>query len=180
MGGKIVKKEIWIYLLAFLSGVLFVNFFDGTMENSSYLLNRYTLMTLTFQEIVYEEYFIYILYLRLRSVIVLWALSKLLSEKLVKAGFAVGISILLGMVAAMSVLVNGIWGIWFFVVSFFPHIFFYGFAYRIWYSMTSSYKIEGERRRRRLLMLIILVLTIIGCACEAYISPVLLENIIKF
>ncbi len=175
-----MKKETWIYLLAFLSGVLFVNLLDGVIENSNYILNRYTLVTLTFQEIVYEEYFIHILCLRLRSAAVLWAISKLLPERLVKVGFAIAISILSGSVVAMSILANGIWGIWFFIVSLFPHIFFYGMAYGIWYSMPSSYKIEGERRANRLSTVLILVLTVIGCAFEAYISPILLENVIKF
>lgn len=175
-----MKKETWIYVLAFLGGVLLVNLLDSVTESGNYILNRYTLVTLTFQEIVYEEYFIYILCLRMRAVIALWALSKLFAERLVKVGVVIGISGLSGVMAAMSVLVNGIWGIWFFIMSIFPHIFFYGFAYRIWYGMSSSYKIESERRKKRLLMALMLVLVIIGCACEAYVSPVLLEHIIKF
>ena len=175
-----MKKETWIYLLAFLIGVLLVNLMDDAMGTGNSILNRYTLRTLTFQDIVYEEYFIYILCLRMRGVIALWALAKLLPERLVKTGVLIGICCLSGVMIAMSLLMNGIWGIWFFISSIFPHIFFYGFAYKIWYDMSSSYKIESERRKKRLLIVLIFVLILIGCASEAYVSPVLLEQVIKF
>lgn len=167
-----------MYILAFLGGVLLVNLLEGTMDISINILNRYTLAALTFQEIVYEEYFLYILLLRFRTLAGIWLFSKLLPQRFVKKGAVLGISFLAGCVAAMSILANGIWGMWFFVVSLFPHGILYGGAYGIWYH-ASPYKIEGNGKSNLWLGICILLLVFIGCVCEAYIGPVLMEKVIS-
>ncbi len=167
-----------MYILAFLGGVLLVNLLEGTMDTSSMILNRYTLAALTFQEIVYERYFLYILLLRFRTLAGIWLASKLLPQKFVKKGAVLSVSLLAGCVAAMSILANGIWGMWFFVVSLFPHSIFYGGAYGIWYH-ASPYRMEGNGNTRLLLGFCIVLLVFIGCVCEAYIGPILIEKIIS-
>ena len=165
-----------MYMLAFLSGVLLINLLEGTMDISTNILNRYTLSALTFREIVYEEYFLYILVLRFRTLAGLWLFSKLLPQRFVKKGTVFILCFLTGCVAAMSILVNGIWGMWFLVVSLFPHGIFYGVACGIWYH-SSPYKIEGKSHL--LWGFFIIIMVFVGCVCEAYIGPVLLEKIIS-
>ena len=172
------KKENGIYLLAFVCGIMLVNLLGNTTWANNSILNRYSLGTLSFREIVYEEYFLYILLLRFRTLAGIWLFSKLLPQRFVKKGAVLGISFLAGCVAAMSILANGIWGMWFFVVSLFPHGILYGGAYGIWYH-ASPYKIEGNGKSNLWLGICILLLVFIGCVCEAYIGPVLMEKVIS-
>ena len=175
-----MKRENWIYLLSFLFGIVMINLLASTTWINSSNLNRYSLASLSFRGIVYEEYFFHVFFLRMRTAFVLWVLTKLLPKKMVSAGFGVLSCCMLGGVLAFMILVNGLWGILFCICAFFPHAICYGAAYMLWRNSTEKYLIENLRREKYFVAALILVLIGIGCVCETYITPILLENIIKY
>ena len=180
-----MKKENWIYLLAFLCGVVLGNVLGTEDGVNGGLLNRYSLATLSFQMIEHEEYLIQVLVLRFRTVAGLWILSRIIPAKMVVVGFAGVISMMLGMIMAFSILTNGIWGSFFFLCALLPHGIFYGMAYFLWENASGgssygNYGGAGGRREKILATALILMVTAIGCICEAYISPIVMENVIKF
>ena len=175
-----MKHKYWIYVFSFLAGVILINFTGDVIEKSNNILNRYNLKRMTFDEIIFEKYLVEILFLRLRTVIVLWILAHIIPEKWISMLFAIFVSGALGGIMAVCILVNGLWGILFFVSILFPHGFCYGIAYVIW----SDYKVEHSTIQNRsesyIVNLLIIILVFIGCLMETYISPVLINNIIKY
>lgn len=175
-----MKKENGIYLVAFIAGVIIVNLVGNATWANSSILNRYSLANLSFQGIVYEEYLLQILFLRFRTVIVLWMLSKLFTKRVISVGYAIVMCVMLGGIIAMAILANGVWGVLFFISALMPHILFYGVAFAIWSNTQVRYSMEGTKSVSYIFGILILVLTVVGCICEAYISPVFMENVIKF
>jgi len=175
-----LKWEKWVYLSAFLCGVVIVNLIGNSEWINNSLLNRYALVSLSFREIVYEEYFFRILSVRIRTVIWLWIGSILLPPKTIVYGFAIIMSAALGSVATMMILANGVWGIWFFICALMPQILFYMGGFLLWKKQSLTYSVGSNRKMRYLEIMFILGLVGIGCICEAFISPVVMENIIKY
>lgn len=175
-----MKWENRIYLLSFLSGVICINMFGTTTLANSSTLSRYNLAALSFQQIVYEEYFFCVLFLRLRTVFGLWIASRLLPRKAVVHIFACIMCSLMGGIAALSIMTNGLWGIWFFLCAFFPHGICYGVVYVMWKNLCLWHEEGRDRKEKAFVVTIMMVLMGIGSILEAYISPVLLQNIIKY
>ena len=172
-----MKSENWIYLSAFFFGVLVVNILDNSAGINSSLLNRYYLASLSFREIVYEEYFFWILALRMKTVIVLAIGSRLVSKKIMLYGFAIIMCIILGSVTVMMILANGIWGILFLLCGLMPQVLFYMMAVFVW---KRECVIRTGDKQKFIERIYILVLVVLGCICEAMISPIIIENIIKY
>ena len=170
------QERVW-YALAFLCGVLIISVSGKELWNMS-ILSRYHLLTLSFGEINYEEYFIQILFLRLRTAIGLWIMARIFSEKVVSIGFACIMSMILGGIAAMMLLMNGIWGILFFVFALIPHGIFYIAAFVLW--RRNKTIVIHNRAESNVISVLIGILLLIGCVFEAYISPILIENIVKY
>lgn len=175
-----MRRENGIYLLAFLCGVVAVNIFGNTTWVNNSTLNRYTLVTLSFRGIVYEEYFFHVLLLRLRTVLGLWLIAKIIPKKMVVICFATVICGALGGVITIAILSNGLWGILFCLCAFFPHIICYGLAYVLWGNMRGTYAGEKNKKSEYVATVLIGMLIVIGCILEAYISPILMENLIKY
>ena len=152
----------------------------STLVNNS-TLNRYSLASLSFQGIIYEEYFLRVLLLRLRTVCGLWVASKLVPKKMVVVVFACVMCCILGGITAMAILANGLWGILFCVCAFFPHGVCYGIAYAMWSNMSVT-TYSGERSKKEIYLASVLIIMLIGIGSilEAYISPVLIRNLIKY
>lgn len=175
-----MKWENGIYLLAFLCGIVIVNLPGNAAWANNSILNRYSLAALSFQGIIYEEYLIEILFMRFQTVVSLWICSKLISKNIVMTGFALIICGILGGIIAISILANGLWGILFCLCALFPHTICYFMAYVLWGKAMVGYVGESKRRMDYLITVLIVILIGIGCILETYISPVLIENIIKF
>lgn len=155
-----------------------VNMLGAKVSGS--MLNRYNLTAMSFKQIVYDEYFYEILFLRIRTVLGLWIVSKIFSKKWVMLGFACVMCSFMGAIMAMSIMENGLWGILFCVCAFFPHGICYGVAYVMWSNLCVASAMEREKKERYFVMTIIMLLIGIGSMLETYISPVLLQNIIKY
>lgn len=166
-----MKREYVICILAFLCGVIIVNFLGNVTWVNISALNRYSLASLSFEEIKYEEYFLQILFLRFRTVGSIWIVSRLIPKNIVATGFSVIICVMLGGVAAMSILTNGVWGLLFYLCAIMPHILCYGSAWIFW---------SKEKKEHYLFTILILVLVGIGCVLEAYVSPILVKCVIKY
>ena len=175
-----MKRENGIYLLAFLCGIVIVNLPGNVSWTNHSILNRYSLASLSFQGIVYEEYFFEILFLRFQTVAVLWMCSKLISKNIVRIGFALIICGILGGIMSIAILANGLWGILFCICALLPHAICYFVAYLLWGNSTVGYVGESKRRMDYFTTALIMILIGIGCILEAYISPVLIENLIKY
>lgn len=175
-----MKRESVICILAFLCGVIAVNFLGTVTWINNSALNRYSLASLSFEEIKYEEYFLQILFLRFRTVGSIWIVSRLIPKNIVAIGASVIICIVLGGVAAMSILANGIWGLLFYLCAIMPHILCYGSAWSFWCKEKKEHFISGKRIEQYLFTVLILVLVGIGCVLEAYVSPILVKSVIKY
>ena len=175
-----MKWENRIYLLAFLSGVICINMFGTTTLANNSMLSRYNLAALSFQQIVFEEYFFNVLFLRLRTVFVLWIASGFFPKKAVVFAFACIMCSLMGGIIALSIMANGLWGIWFCLCAFFPHGICYGVVYVMWKNLCLWYGESRERKEKTFMVAIMMVLMGIGSMLEAYVCPVLLQNIIKY
>lgn len=175
-----MKWENRIYLLAFLSGVICVNIFGTTTLANNSMLSRYNLATLSFRQVVYDEYFFNVLFLRFRTVFGLWIASKFFPKKAIVLIFACIMCSLIGGITALSIMANGLWGIWFCLCAFFPHGICYGVVYAMWKKLCLWYDEGRDRKEKTFVVAIMMVLIGIGSMLEAYISPVLLQNIIKY
>lgn len=169
-----------IYLLAFLFGIIFVNLPGNEVWTDNSILNRYSLASLSFQGIVYEEYFYEVLLLRFRTVVSLWMCSKFISKRVVKIGFAIIMCAVWGGITAIAILANGLWGILFCLCALFPHSVCYILAYTLWGRETAGYLNIEKRKVDFASAILMIVLIGIGCLLETYISPVLIENLIKY
>ena len=175
-----MKQKNWIYVLTFLTGVILVNLTGSAIESDNSILNRYNLMGLKFEEIIFEKYFVEILFLRLRTVIILWILTRIMPKKLVSMGFALLISFVLGGMVAVCILVNGLWGVIFFLGALFPHSICYGIAFVLWSSRKREYLAVQNKMETYVVNMLIILFVCAGCFMEAYISPIIIKNIIKY
>ena len=173
-----VKWKNKFYLLSFLGGVIVINIFGA--EANTGMLNRYSLAALSFGQIRNEEYLIELLFLRLRTVLGLWIASKFVPSKWVMLIFAFIMCSFMGGIVAMSIMENGLWGILFCATAFFPHAICYGMAYSMWSSLCAVPNMCGNRKEGNLFVVFLMILIGIGIVLEAYISPVLIKNIIKY
>jgi len=175
-----VKWENRIYLLAFLSGVICINMFGTTTLVNNSMLSRYNLATLSFRQIVYEEFFFKVLFLRFRTVFGLWIASKFLPKKVVVLIFACIMCSLMGGIIAWTIIANGLWGILFCFCAFLPHGICYGVVYVMWKNLCLWYDESRDGKEKIFVVVIMMILIGIGSILEAYISPVLLQNITKY
>jgi len=173
-----VKWKNKVYLLAFLGGVVVINMFGSKV--SSGMLNRYSLVAMSFDQIVYEEYFLNVLFLRLRTVLGLWIASMFIPPKWVMLLFGGIICSFLGGIVALAIMENGLWGVWFCAGAFFLHGICYGLAYAIWSNRCVTNMSERNRKESHFMVAMMMLLIGIGSVLEAYISPVILQNIIKY
>ena len=175
----LVKRECWIYLISFLIGCIIINVLgSGTWEKYS-ILNRYSLNMISFESILYDTYFVQIVILRLKTAVGLWIAAKLVPKKLVVVVFASVISAMLGAIASMAMLANGLWGSLFFVCAVLPHGLFYATAFILWSNRSQTYSVGIEKSENWIAIVIIFIIILIGCICEAYVSPFFIEKLIK-
>ncbi len=147
-----------------------MNVLGNTSLANVSVLNKYNLQSMQLRDIAYDEYFVQILALRCKTLLGVWCVSKIISNKFVIYIFSGLICMMLGGILTMAILTNGVWGILFFISSFLPHGIFYLLVYLIWRNHDDSFK--GKT-------FLIIVLTLIGCLCEAYVSPFILGYVIK-
>ena len=175
-----MKKGKALYLSAFLCGVIITNILESNALIDSSYLYRYNLMRLNFEQIDHDAYLIQLLLLRIRILGVLWILGKIVPTKALRYTFGIFICVLLGMIFTLSIIANGIWGIIIMFAIMFPQWIFYMGAFALWegykyqYSQISQKKWDVERT------VVIVLLVIIGCVCESYISPLLVNYVIKY
>ena len=148
------------------------------------ILNRNNMLLLQLEEVASDFYFIHVLFLRLEMILMLWVLSRILPRRIIVIGTGDVICLVLGMIMAASVWSNGIWGSWFVVCALLPQGIFYLLGYRIWRKVGLGYEKMayggGYVRKERILTGgVIVAMVVIGCLCEAYLSPKILENVIK-
>lgn len=175
-----MKWEKWLYLFAFLCGVICVNICGNQLWMNQNLMNRYHLASLSFREIVYEDYFLYIFFLRFKIVAGVWIGTKLFPKRIIVNGFAVCVSTILGSVLAMVILENGVWGVWFFVSALIPQIFFYMMAFLLWRNGQEVPYVSINTGESNIKKIFLILLILLGCICEAFISPVIIQNVIKY
>ena len=175
-----VKWEKWLYLLSFIGGVIVINMSGNYFQMNQNLLNRYNLASLSFREIVYEEFLMQILFLRFKTLLGIWLGTKFFPKRIIANAFAVVMCMIFGGILGMAILENSIWGIWFFCCALVPQIIFYLVAFVLWKKQDLGYVIGRNKKEKYLEIIVILVWVVLGCICEAFISPVVIENVIKY
>ena len=175
-----MKWEKWIYLFSFMCGVVFVNIGLDQLGIRRDGINRYHLATLSFREIVYEEYFLHIFFLRFKTVAGVWIGTKFFPKRIFLNVFAVCTCVALGSVLAMAILENGVWGAWFYISALIPQILFYIMAFMLWRNGRDVSYVGTNKGEVNLKKIFFILLILLGCVCEAFISPVIVQNVIKY
>lgn len=174
-----MKRGNAIYLSAFLCGVIITNVLESKGWTDAAYFYRYNLMQLTFDEIKNNSYLIQLLFFRFRTIGMLWLLGKVLPVKLLRILLGSIVCIFFGMIFTLAILANGMWGIMLMLALLFPQWIFYMGAFGIWGSFEIRYAGEVQRKKELENGILIVILMIIGCVCEAYICPSLLNFVIN-
>lgn len=130
--------------------------------------------------------FLYVLRLRMRTVILMLLLSVSPLGRFVRYGFAAWYGLAFGMILTASYAVYGIKGLWLLCICLFPQILFYvpafillcGMSKRIYEQSVSGY---GGLGGRQLLtgIGVILLLGVIGCLMEGYVNSLIVMKLLK-
>ena len=178
-----MKREKWGYLIAFLCGVVLGNVLGNNGYIDFDIMNRNNMRLLYLDEINADSFFVQVLFLRIQVVILLWGLSEVISKRMVRIGFGCIICLSIGMIFATAMIANGLWGVWFLLCAWIPHGGLYTASFLLWSKMQevkyAAYQYESRGMEYLLLYVIIIFFVVGGCACEAYLSPYILENVIN-
>lgn len=175
-----MRREWWICPAAFLVGSVSINLFGNETGASCDLLNKYSLSMISFESVSYEIYFIQVLLLRFKTAAGLWIAVKLLPKRAVAIAFAGLLSAAAGITVSMAIIENGVWGVLFFLSAMLPHALFYALAFWLWSNRSQTYTTGIKQKENLLGSVLILFIVFIGCVCESYLSPLLIEKVIEF
>ena len=174
-----MKKENSIYLTAFLFGVIGTNILASNEWIHTACLHRHQLLQLSYSEIYYESYLIDLLFLRLKTMMILWLWGKVIPTRWVQHLFGGMLCIIFGSVLTCAVLANGVWGVLLFVGLLFPQWILYVAAYLLWRSFNEWNLIGKERKKKAISVVLLILFVVSGCMAEAYINPVVFRFVIK-
>ncbi len=185
--GKLWQKACMIFGIALILGTVAVNLTGKSGQKSWETYFSHIGEALNQENFAREQYFFYVMRLRLMELGVVWLLSMtafggaVMWGSLGWLGFSAGVRISLG------TMVFGRMGILYFLCSILPQAVFYvpalilmyGRGFQIYFFMKKQ-KDFGQYRRLRmpkdiLLLLFTLLCLLPGIICECYINPLLLK-----
>lgn len=175
------KRFLIVLFLGIISGTLFANFL-GTKHISDWgifdvaYMEKYSTITID-----YPKLWQYVAEDRLRDIIFLCIISLTAISISIFMLYLFYIGIGIGLVISMATMQYGIFGLWIYVVSIFPHYIFYGLAlYLIGKNLTkkSNFHVKKDNYRLAMYIFISFLLVLIGSCTEAFINPGFMKNII--
>lgn len=173
MRRKYLKKKLYTYvLLAFFSGILYVNLMARELGEVNEVFDTYTLKQYQNMDINTGRYFMYILRIRIVPVGIILGLVFTRFRKIAAWGTIGWTCFLCGFLMADAILGLGIKGSLLCLVAGFPHFLFYFIAYAIilWYGLIYP---QGHWNLTKTVFITGTML--IGIFLEAYLNPVIIK-----
>lgn len=177
----------WIpFFVGFLIGIIFVLTMGGWFLEGRGILGIGSLSELRYLTISKHRLFFYVLEVRWRVVIVMIFMSVTLIGRMFRIACTAWYGFSFGTMLMACCLEYHVKGLWFVLLSQFPHMFLYVPAYlmlcdinRILYQCAQNRQIDMSVRDigSRLLLLAFLVMA--GCLFESYVNPMIIMKIIK-
>ncbi len=166
-----VKKSSLIGILSFLIGIVLVNLIGEDYFSAHGIIPFWSELSTGFSNVSYDRYFCYILIQRLKVTIGIILLANVISRELMVKTAPCCLFFLIGIFMTMSIMDRGIYGVVIVLAAMFPQWLCYSAAF-LFYAKCR------EREKGKLQMVMIFVFLLAGCVSEAYVSPLLLKNII--
>nr|MBQ8253733.1 stage II sporulation protein M [Lachnospiraceae bacterium] len=185
-------RQLIFFLAGFLIGVLYIYFTGNAGKEGVDFLSVQNLMQVKYMEIIYEDYFIYLLKKRIGIVLLLVAFSLALPGKYILFGFLMMFGCSMGSMISVLVMRHGIRGVLLFLGLVLPQDLIYvpvlfGWVYLLagWNEGMFGYvpgRNKSGNRIRGLFFKILCLLgvTIIGILLECYVNPKTLNFCLKF
>lgn len=174
------------FLIGFFAGIALLAFGRDWFLGSGNMLGADKTHYIGYLDIHKNRLFLYVLELRMRTVILMLLLSATPLGRLVRYGYTAWYGLAFGMILTAAYAVYGVRGLWLVCVCLFPQILFYIPAFillcatsrRIYEQYGCGY---GGIGRRQLLtgIGVILFLGVLGCIMEGYVNSLIVMKLLK-
>lgn len=166
-----IKKSSFIGILSFFIGIMLVNLIGEDYLSAHGIIPFWSGLSTGFSKVSYDRYFCYILLQRLKIIIVIALLTSIISRERIAKVMPCLFCFLIGLFMTMSIMDRGIYGVLIVLTAMFPQWICYSAAFLL-------YAKHREREKRKLQVAMIFIFLFAGCVSEAYVSPLLLKNIV--
>ncbi len=184
-----MAKSSWIIFLSFVLGIITANLLGKDWFMTYGGLDLYLLKEISIQEISYDKYFLYVLWQRMKFVMILLVVSKLLPARVMGYGCWGFLAFSFGCLIAMAVLENGLAGMVIIVGAVFPQVIPYFVAFYLWqkhlFTMVKkqTYRYHNKNVLKKQIpviayYLIIFLCVICGVVLESYVGPLIFRKLI--
>lgn len=159
---------LFLYMAGFLLGIVYANFASSKYVTTTGIFHEFFLGQYANQQIVAEQYFIYLIKQRTLPLALLGVAGMTRFRKIAGAVCLLWTGFAGGILAVAAVMRMGIIGMLFYVAALFPQILFYGFAYAI----VINYFMESENIRwNGWKMGTVVIMMFAGIVVETYMNP---------
>lgn len=164
-------------MTGFLMGILYTNIVSGDYVAAMGMFDDYALNRYMQTDIIVQDYFWYLLPVRIVPLAVIVLLGRMRIRKGVAVGVFVWTGFLLGLLFTAAIIKMGVKGLLFCLACLFPHGIFYGVGYGIllWYLYLYP-KIRWDTVKTMTVFLLISA----GIVLECYANPFFMKMFINF
>lgn len=171
------KKYLMLFCVTgFLAGILYANMGTRDYIAAMGIFDKYTLNQYAQTELLVQEYFWYLLPIRMVPFLCMILLGQLRIRRVAVAGFLVWTGFLSGMLVTSAIMKLGIKGVLFCMAAIFPQGIFYvtGYGILLWYLY-----LYPQMRWNLTRTIGVLVTMGVGILLECYANPFFLKMFIK-
>lgn len=186
------QRGILFFLAGFFIGVIYIYFMGASGATEEDFLSVQNLMQVTYMDVVYEEYFWFLVKKRIGILLVLVAASFALPGKYLLLGFLMVFGCSMGSMLSVLIVRYGLKGILLFLGLVFPQDLIYIPVVLRWEHVLERWN-EGIFWRRNAMrqrrsgrwygggrVVVLLMVTIIGILLECYVNPLVVNWCLKF
>ena len=175
------NRFVIVLFLGIVAGSIFANVFGTTHINDWGIFDGEYLEKYTSISVNNGDLWKYVVKDRLRDYLFLCiiSLTSISISMLMLYLFYIGMGA--GLIISMASMQYGIYGIWLYIVSVFPHYIFYTIAMIVlinWKFTPNDFRRIRGTRQGMLALVCTCVLVIVGTYLEAYINPTLIKDVI--
>ncbi len=157
-----------LFLIGFVGGILYANLIGVAYLMTEGIFHEYFLSQYTNQEILKEQYFLYLVQQRLAPVVLLMLAGMTKARKIFADICMLWTGFAGGMLAVAAVMRMGIAGMVYYAAAILPQSVFYVFAYLI----LICFLMDSKRARWNISKSFIVLLSLIaGILTEVYVNP---------
>ncbi len=170
------KVFLLLYLFGFLFGIFYANTISKEFIMNIGIFNDSYLKHYLESSINEQKYALYLMKIRSVPFILLLILGLTKLRKMIAAVFLVWTGFLIGVITSVAVMKLGIVGIFFNIISLFPHFIFYGLEYII---LLLNISRRDKVKWSPFSLAVMILLFVMGVIMESYINPVLMKMFLK-